>query len=119
MSIRVGKLAPEIETQAYVRDEAEPCTISLRELRGDWVVLFFDPRDFTFVCPTEIQAFARLHEEFEREGAIILGASTDSYYSHKAWYESDPRLTDVTYPVIADTSHRLSDAFGVLLEDGT
>ncbi len=118
MSIRVGKPAPELTVEAYVRGEAQPRVIELGELRGGWTVLFFYPRDFTFVCPTEIQAFARLHAEFAREGAIVLGASTDSYYSHKAWFESDPRLSEVTYPVIADSGHQLSAAYDVLLEDG-
>jgi alkyl hydroperoxide reductase subunit AhpC len=83
------------------------------------VVLFLYPRDFTFVCPTEIHSFASLDEEFERENAVVLAASTDSFYTHRAWYETDARLQGVSFPVIADTSHRLADDFGVLLEDGT
>ena len=118
MSIRVGKPAPELTVEAYVRGEEQPRTIALGDLRGRWTVLFFYPRDFTFVCPTEIQAFARLHPEFAREGAIVLGASTDSYYVHQTWYESDARLREVAYPVIADPGHQLSAAYGVLLEDG-
>lgn len=119
MTVQVGKLAPDFEAEAYVRGESEPRRVSLAEHRGKWVVLFFYPRDFTFVCPTEIQSFAALHREFEREDAAILGASTDSFYSHKAWFESDSRLRDVTFPVIADTAHRLSEAFQVLLDDGS
>lgn len=118
MSIQVTKPAPEFEVEAYVRGRAQPQRISLAEYRGIWVVLFFYPRDFTFVCPTEIQAFARLEEQFEMENAILLGASTDSYECHKAWYETDPRLQIVAFPVIADTTHRVSEAFGVLYEDG-
>jgi alkyl hydroperoxide reductase subunit AhpC len=93
--------------------------MKLSDLHGEWVVLFFYPRDFTFVCPTEIQAFARLHSAFRAEKAVVIGASTDSYYAHKAWFESDARLQDVAYPVVADTSQHLGEAFGVLLEDGT
>ncbi len=85
---------------------------------GVRVVLFFYPRDFTFVCPTEIRSFSALETEFELEDAVIIGASTDSFYSHKAWFETDPRLRDVGFPVIADTAHRMSRAFGVLVEDG-
>lgn len=118
MAIRVGKHAPDLKVEAYVRGEHTPRELTLSALRGRWVVLFFYPRDFTFICPTEIAAFAALHGDFEREGATLLGASTDSFYSHKAWFESDPRLVDVAYPVIADTSHRLASAFDVLLEDG-
>ncbi len=82
-------------------------------------MLFFYPRDFTFVCPTELNAFAQLHPRFEAEEAIVLAASTDSYWSHKAWFETHPLLTSVFYPVIADTAHELSDAFGVLKRDGS
>ncbi len=118
MSVRVGQPAPDMTVEAYVRGESEPRTLSLADYRGKWVVLFFYPRDFTFVCPTEIQAFAQLHPQFTKERAVVLGASTDSYYSHKAWFESDPRLSEVNYPIIADPDHQLSAAYDVLLEDG-
>ena len=119
MTLRVGKSAPETTVEAYVRGEPRPRPVSLPALRGQWVVLFFYPEDFTFVCPTEIQAFARLHDQFLAEQAVVLGASTDSYHCHKAWFETDPRLQDVAYPVIADTAHALAEAFGVLGDDGT
>ena len=118
MSIQIGKPAPDLTVDAYVRGESEPQRISLDDYRGKWVVLFFYPRDFTFVCPTEIQAFASLSGAFGQESAVVLGASTDSYHSHKAWFETDPRLAEVNYAVLADSSHRLSDAFNILLEDG-
>lgn len=118
MTIRVSRPAPSFEAGAYLRGEAEPLRVSLADYRGTWVVLFFYPRDFTFVCPTELQAFARLEPQFGEENAVVLGASTDSFECHKAWYETDPRLRDVAFPVIADTSHQVSDAYGVLLDDG-
>src|SRR5262245_17348450 len=118
MAFYVGEPAPDVTALAYVRGETEPQSIRLFDYRGKWIVLFFYPRDFTFVCPTEIQAFARLHGEFTAENAVVLGASTDSYHAHKAWYETDPRLTEVRYPVLADTAQTVSAAFGVLLEDG-
>src|SRR5690606_6464719 len=117
--LKVGKQAPEFTAQAYIRGEKDAVEISLSDYRGQWVVLFFYPRDFTFVCPTEIQAFGELHDEFTAEKAVVLGASTDSYYSHKAWFETDERLQGVRYPVLADTSHAIAEAYGILLEDGT
>ena len=90
----------------------------LAEHRGKWIVLFFYPRDFTFICPTEIVAFGELEADFKAEEAVVIGASTDSYFSHKAWFESDARLLGVSYPVLADTSHQLSKGFDVLLDDG-
>jgi alkyl hydroperoxide reductase subunit AhpC len=118
MSIRVGEPVPDHSVQAYVRGERSPSEFDLSSHRGKWVVLFFYPRDFTFICPTELAAFAERHDDFLDERAIVIGVSTDSYYSHKAWFESDPRLARVDYPVIADTAHELSRSFNVLLDDG-
>ncbi len=118
MNVQVGKPAPEFKAEAHRRGTLEPAELSLNDYRGRWVVLFFYPRDFTFVCPTEICAYAELEGQFQKEGAEIVAASTDSFYSHKAWFESDPRLSMVNYLVIADTSHELSRAYGVLLPDG-
>lgn len=119
MSATVGRPAPDVAVEAYVpgTPEAQPFRVS--ELRGRWAVLFFYPRDFTFVCPTELQAFAELHGDFEAEDAELVAASTDSYWSHKAWFESHALLRDVRYPVLADTAHELADAYGVLLADGS
>src|SRR6187401_2392816 len=114
---QVAQPAPVFEEMTTYH-QGEFKTASLSDYKGKWLVLFFYPRDFTFVCPTEIQAFARLHDEFTAEHAVVLGASTDSYYAHKAWFETDPRLSEVTYPVLADTAQTVSEAFGVLLEDG-
>ena len=118
MSISVGTQVPEICTEAYVRGEREPVDIDLASADGSWTVLVFYPRDFTFVCPTELHALAELHDDFAEANAAVIAASTDSYWSHKAWFESHPQLTGVDYPVLADTTHELSAAFGVLGADG-
>lgn len=92
--------------------------IRLNDYKGKWVVLFFYPLDFTFICPTELKAFADRHEDFKKSNAVVLAASTDSQHSHKAWFERD--LPQVRFPVIADTTHKVSEQFGVLEEkDGT
>jgi alkyl hydroperoxide reductase subunit AhpC len=119
MSIPIGSTAPDLAVEAYMPGIAEPDQISLSEYRGSWVVLFFYPRDFTFVCPTELVAFAELAHEFAAEDAAVIAASTDSYWSHRAWFESDPKLGRVAFPVIADTTHAFAEAFGVLLPDGS
>lgn len=119
MQLQVGKQAPDFEVDAYIRGESEAKRVSLSEYRGKWVVLFFYPRDFTFVCPTEIQEFGELHSEFAAEKAVVLGASTDSFFSHKAWFETDERLLEVNFPVLADTSQQIARSYGILLEDGT
>jgi len=118
MAVKVGQPAPSFVAEAWVRGATEPMRLSSDELRGRWLVLFFYPRDFTFICPTELATLAELHEDFEAEDATIVATSTDSFYSHKAWFESDERLSGVRYAVIADTSHALSNAYDVLLDNG-
>ena len=91
-------------------------TISLDDYADKWLVLFFYPRDFTFICPTEIREFAKLETEFTKANCAILACSTDSKHSHKNWFEKD--LPEVKYPIIADTTHEISRAYGVLDSDG-
>ena len=119
MSIMVGRPAPHVSVEAYVRDEREPIRLSPRDFAGSWVVLFFYPRDFSAACPDELQTFADLHDAFVAQDAVVLAASTDSYWSHRAWFESHTVLRDVRYPVLADSAHELAAAYGVLLQDGS
>ncbi len=115
---KVGQLAPEFsELQSYHKGEFHK--VSLSDYKGKWLVLFFYPRDFTFICPTEIEEFGRLYPEFQKLNCEVLGASTDSEFAHKAWYETDERLKGVEYPIIADTTQELADMYGVLDEDGS
>lgn len=117
MSIRVGKPAPEFEVTAYNRDkdgtDDEFSKVSLGDFKGKWVCLFFYPRDFTFVCPTEIVSFNQNLDEFEDRDCVVLTASTDSEYSHKGWCSSHEELAQMRYPMLADPGHTLSEAFGV------
>jgi peroxiredoxin (alkyl hydroperoxide reductase subunit C) len=116
--LKVGKMAPIFEqTQSYYRGTFKK--VSLSDYKGKWLVLFFYPRDFTFICPTEIQEFGKYYKDFQGHNCEILAASTDSEFSHKAWFESDERLKDVVYPIIADTNHDLAFEYGVLDEDGS
>jgi len=109
----VGRPAPGFKTQAYVDGEIRD--VSLDDYRGRWVCLFFYPLDFTFVCPTELRAFARREKEFAKEDCAILAASVDSVFSHKAWVERD--LQEVKFPMLSDVTRRISSDYGVLLED--
>src|SRR5687767_1319764 len=112
-TLKVGHLAPDFKTQAYVNGQFKD--VALKDFQGKWVALFFYPLDFTFVCPTEIRSFAQHEGAFREAGCALLGASTDSVYSHKAWFEKD--LPEVKFPVLADTNHQLSRDYGVLIED--
>ena len=118
MCIKVGVPAPDAAADYWIKGAHGPRRMTLAEHRGKWLVLFFYPRDFTFICPTELVAFGELEADFKAEEAVVIGASTDSFFSHKAWFESDARLLRVNYPVLADTSHQLSKGFDVLLDDG-
>lgn len=94
--------------------------INLADYRGKWVVLFFYPADFTFVCPTELKELAEYYPEFRSLGAEILAVSTDSAYVHRAWRRHEESLAKVAYPMLADRNGRLSRAMGVYNEgEGT
>ena len=115
MGIKVGQPAPSFDCEALVGGKFE--NISLEGLRGKWVVLFFYPLDFTFVCPTEIMAFNEAVHEFEKLNAQVVASSTDSVFSHLAWSESHPGLKNLAIPVLGDTAHAVARAYGVLIED--
>ena len=113
--IHVGQKTPEF-TGVTAYKAGEFTTISLTDYVGKYVVLFFYPRDFTFVCPTEIRAFAKLEEEFTKANAVILACSTDSKHSHKNWFEKD--LPEVKYAVLADTTQEIARNYEVRGADG-
>lgn len=113
MSVRVGQMAPEFKTKAYVGGNFKD--VSLKDYKGKWVCLYFYPLDFTFVCPTEIRAFGEAEAKFKELNCEVLACSTDSVYSHKAWFERD--LKEVKHAVLGDTNHEISKSYGVLIEN--
>jgi peroxiredoxin 2/4 len=113
--LRVGQVAPDFKATAVVDQEFK--TISLADYRGKYVVLFFYPLDFTFVCPTEITAFSDRYSEFKALNTEVLGVSVDSAFSHLAWIQTDRKsggLGDLTYPLVADLKKDISAAYNVL-----
>ncbi len=112
--VRVYEKAPDF-TAPSATGKGEIGETSLAAQRGKWVVLFFYPLDFTFVCPTEIQEFSRRVREFEALGARVIGCSVDSVYSHKAWIEHG--LGEIAIPLVADITKRIARDYGALLED--
>ncbi|HOM17574.1 MAG TPA: peroxiredoxin [Thermoguttaceae bacterium] len=120
MSVLVNSPAPDFKAQAVMPD-GEFQEISLSQYRGKYVVLFFYPLDFTFVCPTEIIAFSDAIEEFEKLNVQILGCSVDSHYTHLAWRNtprSEGGLGKIHYPLVSDLDKKISTAYGVLLPSG-
>jgi len=117
--LRVGQTAPDFTATAVVDQEFK--TIKLSDYRGKYVVLFFYPLDFTFVCPTEITAFSDRYEEFKSLNTEILGVSVDSEFSHLAWIQTDRKsggVGDLNYPLVSDIKKEISTAYNVLTEEG-
>ena len=117
--IGLGEKLPEFEKLATVSLEQgkEFETIKHSDLinkDNQWSVLFFWPKDFTFVCPTEIAAFNANYEEFVDRDTKLIGASTDSEFVHLAWRKDHDDLRDLKFPMLADTSKSLSEALGIL-----
>lgn len=115
---QVGQKAPDFTCDAVVGKQMKQ--ISLSDYKGKYVVLFFYPLDFTFVCPTEITAFSDKAAEFEKANAQIIGMSVDSKFSHLAWIET-PRdqggLGELNFPLASDITKEISRSYQVLLED--
>ncbi|XP_015970601.1 2-Cys peroxiredoxin BAS1, chloroplastic [Arachis duranensis] len=115
----VGNTAPDFEAEAVF--DQEFIKVKLSEYIGKkYVILFFYPLDFTFVCPTEITAFSDRHGEFEELNTEILGVSVDSVFSHLAWVQTDRKsggLGDLKYPLISDVTKSISKSYGVLIPD--
>ncbi|KKZ09993.1 MAG: peroxiredoxin [Candidatus Synechococcus spongiarum 15L] len=118
MTIRVGQQAPDFTATAVFDQEFQK--VQLSEYRGKYVVLFFYPLDFTFVCPTEITAFSDRYKEFSSKNTEVLGISVDSKYSHLAWLQTDREaggLGDIAYPLISDLNKTIAKDYNVLDEE--
>lgn len=112
----IGQKEPAWSATAYVKGEEKK--LSSEDYKGKWHVLYWYPLDFTFVCPTEIRGFQSLVKEFSADGVEVIGVSTDSFFSHKAWFADRSIFPEeITHPIVADTGHAVSRAFGVLKED--
>lgn len=114
--LRLNQPAPEFKASAYQKGLQDNYKeVSSSDYAGKWLVLFFYPRDFTFVCPTEIEGFQKHLKEFQDANCEVLAASTDTIQSHRAWFEKD--LTDVEFPILEDPNHKISQAYEVLDEE--
>ena len=120
MAVLVQQPAPQFKAQAVLPDGSFK-EVSLADYQGKYVLLFFYPLDFTFVCPTEIIAFSDREKEFSALGVQVLGVSVDSHYSHLAW-RNVPRteggLGNIQYPLVADLNKQIARAYDVLLPAG-
>jgi peroxiredoxin (alkyl hydroperoxide reductase subunit C) len=121
MSVLVGKQAPNFSAPAVVNGEEIVEGFSLEQFKGEkYVIFFFYPKDFTFVCPTELHAFQEKLEEFKSKGCEIVACSTDTEESHWGWLQmskDNGGIEGVTYPIVADTAKTISTNYGVLFGD--
>jgi peroxiredoxin 2/4 len=111
----VGKPAPDFNLPSTKNLSTLDEPVSLADYRGKWLVLFFYPADFTFVCPTEVLAFSQKVPAFAEHEAEVLGVSTDGVYCHQAWIEF--ALGRLQFPLASDCTTKVSEAYGVLIED--
>ena len=118
--LQIGEKFPDFSLTATIsteKDEAKAfTTITQDSYSGKWKLFFFWPKDFTFVCPTEIAAFGKLNREFLDRDCQILGASTDNEYVHAAWRTHHPDLKDLPFPMLSDIKRNLSGELGILDE---
>ena len=120
MATLVSKPAPDCGAQAVMPDGSFE-QLELSSYKGKYVVLFFYPLDFTFVCPTEIIAFSEKNAEFEKRNTQVLGVSIDSHFSHLAWRNTDRKvggLGEIKYPLVADLNKQISKDYDVLADMG-
>jgi peroxiredoxin (alkyl hydroperoxide reductase subunit C) len=116
MSVLVGRPAPEFQAAAVLADGTISESFTLSQFQGKYVVVFFYPLDFTFVCPTELIAFSRRIEEFESRGVQVTGCSIDSQFTHLAWRNTpvdEGGIGPVKYPLVADIKHAICRAYDV------
>ena len=114
--LSVGDTFPQFKLKATVSNDLDKAFIDIdnQTYKGKWLVVFFYPKDFTFVCPTEIKGFGDLNSQFADRDTQVLAASTDIEVVHLAWRKDHKDLHDLPFPVIADRANRQATAFGTL-----
>ncbi len=111
----IGKEISDFSVQAFVNNDFK--TVTKADVLGKWSLFFFYPADFTFVCPTELEDLAEIYADFKAEGCEVYSVSCDTHFVHKAWHEESERIAKVTYPMLADPAHVLTQDFEVLIEN--
>jgi len=112
--ITIGQVIPNLEFEYFQNEQFKKT--KLDSFRGKWLVLFFYPADFTFVCPTELSEAQSKYKEFKNLGAEVVSFSTDTVFVHKAWHDNSPVIKSITYPMGADPSGNICRAFGTYIE---
>jgi len=113
--LSINNPAPNFEAEAFYNGYIKK--ISLKEFKGKWVIVFFYPADFTFVCPTELGEMAEQYEKFKELGAEVISVSTDTPFVHKAWHDSSETIKKIKFPMVADPNHEISYKYQVLIPE--
>lgn len=111
----INDKAPEFTEDAFLNGEIKK--INLTDYKGKWVILFFYPADFTFVCPTELGELAKHYEELKDLGCEVISVSTDTAFVHKAWHDTSDTIKNIKFPMLADPAMRVCKSYGTLIED--
>ena len=113
--VSINEKAPDFSEDAYADGQIRK--VSLKDYQGKWLVLFFYPGDFTFVCPTELGELADHYAEIRKLGADVVSVSVDTAFVHAAWHDQSPTIKKRTFPMLADPARRVCKAYGTLIED--
>lgn len=111
----IGQRLPDIAFEAFHKSDTK--TMKLSDFEGKWLILFFYPADFTFVCPTELMQMAELYPEFKKNNAEVVSVSTDTVFVHKAWHDHSPSIAKITFPMAADPTGKLCKALGTYIPE--
>jgi|SRR3989344_5215993 len=111
--VEINQPAPQFQAEAFHHQEVK--NISLQEYRGKWVVLFFYPADFTFICPTELGDLADKYEELKKLDVEVLSISTDTTFVHKAWHDNSETIRKIKFPMVADPTGNICRAYGTYI----
>lgn len=119
MTVLVGKEAPSFKAKCALKTEVKD--VELKDFQGKYVIFFFYPLDFTFVCPTELHAFQERLDDFSKSDCVVLGCSVDSHFSHLAWLNTPKEkggIQGVSYGLVSDLGGHIAKAYGILNPDG-
>ena len=111
--LAINEPAPKFEAKAFHNEQI--VDIRLDDYKGKWVVLFFYPADFTFICPTELGDLADHYEEIKQLGAEVLSVSTDTAFVHKAWHDNSQTIKKITFPMLADPNAQICTNYGTII----
>ena len=111
----INQQAPEFETEVFHNGDTKK--IKLTDYKGKWVVLFFYPADFTFICPTELGGVADKYEELQKMNVEVMSVSTDTVFAHKAWSDNSETIKKIKFPMIGDPTGKICKAYGTYIED--